>query len=119
MVLLSKVDTKKRNPLLEAELVSSFFGKCRGLMFRKKPTPLIFCSKDDEFVPLHMWFVFFSIDVLYLDKDKRIIEIKEHFRPFCTYVPRMRSRYVIELPKYSVAKFKLQVGDLLHFEEYS
>ena len=106
---------KERESLGEACLITSLLGKAKGLMFTLRPKTLIFASDREEHVPLHMWFVFYPIDVLYLDKKKRIIEVKEGFLPFTVHIPEVRSWYVVELPKGSVKKHGLEVGDLMHF----
>ena len=46
---------------------------------------------------LHMFFVFFPIDVLFLDKDKKIIEIKRNFKPFSFYKSKEKAMYVVEI----------------------
>ena len=44
-----------------------------------------------------MFFVFYKIDVLYLDENKKVIEIKKNFKPFSSYTPKNKAKYVIEL----------------------
>ena len=46
-----------------------------------------------------MFFVFFPINVLFLDKNKQIIEIKKNFRPFTTYKSKNKANYVVEISK--------------------
>ena len=98
-----------------AELCKSIFSKSFGLMFSAKPKPLIFAFDKEKIVPLHMLFVFFPIDALFLDKNKTIVEIKENFRPFQFYNPKEKSAYVIELPQETVKKKNIAVGDKLSF----
>jgi hypothetical protein len=45
-----------------------------------------------------MFFVFYPIDVLFLDRENRIVEIKRHFLPFTIYAPKKKSMTIIELP---------------------
>ena len=54
----------------------SQLSKSLGLMFRLKPKTLIFYFKKEKLVPLHMVFVFFPIDIIYLDSKKKIVEMK-------------------------------------------
>ena len=90
--------------------------KAIGLMFSKKSDKsLIFIFKKEKIVPLHMLFVFYPIDVLFLNKEKKIVEIKEHFRPFSFYSPKNKARYVIEMPEGSIRKFNLKISDSLSF----
>ena len=65
-------------------------------MFRLKPKILVFEFDKDVKESLHMMFMFFPIDVLFLDKNKKVVEIKKNFRPFTVYFPKNKYRYVIE-----------------------
>jgi uncharacterized membrane protein (UPF0127 family) len=100
-----------QHQLKNAVSCTSAWSKARGLMFSRKKT-LVFEFKQDMHVPLHMLFVFFPIDVLYLDKDKQVIEVKKDFKPFTFFTPRAKARYVVELPYRSNAK----VGDSVTFK---
>ena len=98
-----------------AELCKGAFSKSFGLMFSLKPKPLIFAFKKEKIVPLHMFFVFFQIDALFLDKNKKVVEIKESFRPFEFYNPKKKARYVVELPQGTVKKTGTKLLDKLGF----
>ena len=39
-----------------------------------------------------MFFVFFPIDVLFLDKNKKVVELKENFKPFSIYFPKNKAK---------------------------
>ncbi|MBW3003672.1 DUF192 domain-containing protein [Candidatus Woesearchaeota archaeon] len=94
------------------KICRSQFSKFLGLMFsRKKDLALVFVFGKDSIVPLHMLFVFYSIDVLFLNKDKEIIEIKSNFKPFSFYTPKKPARFVIELP----AGQEYKLGDRVLF----
>jgi uncharacterized membrane protein (UPF0127 family) len=84
-------------------------------MFSAKSKNLVFVFKKEKINPLHMLFVFYPIDVLFLDKNKKIVEIKENFRPFEFYTPKKKSKYVIELAKGAVKRSKTKVGDKIRF----
>ncbi len=86
-----------------------------GLMFAMNPKNLVFIFKKERIVPLHMFFVIFPIDVLFIDKNKKVVEIKENFRPFRSYIPKAKAKYVIELPKGAVKKSKTEIGDIISF----
>ncbi len=73
---------------------------------------LVFAFNKDTHVPLHMLFVFFPIDVLYLNKNKQVIEVKQNFKPFTFYTPKVKARYVVELPYRTHAS----VGDSVTFK---
>ena len=62
-----------------------------------------------------MFFVFYPIDVLFLDKNKIVVDIKENFKPFTFYTSKSKSVYVIELPKNSVSESKTRISDKIKF----
>ena len=72
----------------------------RGLMFtRPRDRALVFTFSAPAKVALHMWFVFYRIDVLYLDGAGRVLEIIRDFKPFSYYRPKSAASYVVELPR--------------------
>ena len=88
------------------KLCNSFFSKFKGLMFSRK-------LKDNECLILknasdiHMLFVFQSIDVIWLDKNKEVIDKKENIKPFSLLIkPKIKAHYVIELPLRKAKLFK-------------
>ena len=91
--------------------------KAIGLMFSKKivDTGLIFVFDKPIKTELHMFFVFFPIDVLFLDDSRKVIEIKENFKPFTVYFPKNKFSYVIELPYGVIKKSKTQIKDKISF----
>ncbi len=44
-----------------------------------------------------MFFVFYPIDVLLLNQNKEIVEIKHNFRPFTFWNSKEKGKYVVEL----------------------
>lgn len=86
------------------------------MMFRLRPVPLLFVCSDEEFIPLHMWFVFFPIDVIYLDSKKQIVEVIERFYPFMAHIPLTKAKYVLEVPTGTIKKNRISVGKKLSFQ---
>ncbi len=80
-----------------------------------KPKTLIFDFGKEKIIPLHMLFVFFPIDVLFLDKNKKVAEIKENFKPFSFYNPKNKARYIIELPFNTIKNSGTKSGDKISF----
>ena len=110
---------KTRNIILtkKVNFCSSAFSKFRGLMFSKeiKDKALVFVFDEEKKVSLHMFFVFYPIDVLFLDKNKKIVELKKNFKPFRTHVPNKKAKYVVELPNNTIEKTKTEVNDEIVF----
>jgi uncharacterized protein len=92
----------------------SFFRKAFGLMFtRRQPgRALVFRFAREKRVSLHMFFVFYPIDVAYLDSSHTIVELKESLRPFTVYFPRNKACYVLELPDGYSKEHRLRAGDV-------
>jgi uncharacterized membrane protein (UPF0127 family) len=111
-----KNTTRKTLLAKDAKLCKNIFSKTLGLMFSRKIRPLIFIFKKEKIIPLHMFFVFYSIDVLFLNKNKIVIEIKGNFRPFTFYTPKNKVQYIIELEKNTIKKSKTEIGDKIEFQ---
>ena len=65
-----------------------------------KPKNLIFDLKRETRIGaiIHMFFVFYPIDVYWLDKNKNIIEKRENVKPFTIAIPKNKARYIVEIP---------------------
>jgi len=81
-------------------------------MFRS-PQNLVFEFRKEQRVPLHMIFVFFPIDVVFLNKNMNIVEFKENFRPFTFFSPKKQASYVIELRSGIISSTNTKIGDKL------
>lgn len=95
----------------------SIFSKAMGLRFHRKITKSAFVFPFDvsQKVALDMFFVHFPIDVVFLDNEKNIIEIKENFKPYGFYNTKNKINIVVELPLGYVSKHKLATGKKLDF----
>ena len=71
--------------------------------------------KKESFVSLHMFFVFFKIDVLFLDKNKKVVDLKKNFLPFTIYNPKKRAMFVIELPSNTIDRTNTMLNDYISF----
>ena len=62
----------------------------------------------------------FSIDVLWLDQDMKIVHIKKNFEPSSypmSETPDVASKYVLELQGGFVDKYGIELGDTLTFPQ--
>lgn len=85
---------------IEAIICSSLFSKAKGMIFStkvEKTKPLLFVFSDEQYVPIHMFFVFFPLIVIWIDKEKRIMEFKI-LNPFSMHSPKRKSKYILEIP---------------------
>lgn len=93
-------------------LCESPLSKFIGLMFSKQKT-LIFKFDKEKLIALHMFFVFYPIDILFLNKNKTVVDKKENFRPFTFYKSKKKAMYAIELP--AIKKTNTEIGDKIEF----
>lgn len=100
--------------LANTKIVKSFIGQFMGLRF-KKQTDLIFELKKEKMITMDMLFVFYPIDLVFLNKNKIVIETKSNFRPFTFYTSKNMVNYIIELKKGSIKENKIKIGDKLSF----
>ncbi len=108
--------TSKNTISNELRFCNTILSKATGLMFsRKTNKSLIFTYDKEKKESLHMLFVFYPIDVIFLDKDKKVVEIKENFKPFTFYNPKHKAQYIIELPSGTVDASKTKVGHKISF----
>jgi len=106
-----------------AELAETDEERALGLMFRQEINQdqgMLFIFKEEGIYPFWMKNMKFSIDILWLDKEKRIIHIEENVPPCSkepcpTYSHQLPAAYVLELKAGSVAKNQLKLLDKLEF----
>ena len=86
--------------------------RTKGLMFediKQFDYALVFDFPKESKIgaSLHMVFVFFPIDVLFLDKEKNVVD-KVTLLPFTpNYTPKKAAKYVIEMPEDKAKKVKI------------
>jgi uncharacterized membrane protein (UPF0127 family) len=102
---------------ISCETVAS---KARGLMFHKKAYldehALIFIFDRLQYHGLHMFFVFYPINLLFLDENFKVVEFKKHFRPFTVYNSERKAKYVLEVSDGAIDTSKTDVGDLVSWD---
>ncbi len=106
-----------------AELARTEEERALGLMFREKINEdqgMLFIFEKGGIYPFWMKNMKFSIDILWLDKEKRIIHLEENVPPCLkepcpTYSSQLPATYVLELKAGSVAKNQLKLLDKLEF----
>lgn len=109
---------KSRSRVLakKVRFASTPFQKFRGLMFRRKPDyAMIFQSSVAGRLNLamHMFFVFFPIDAVYLRKS-RVVGIFRNVKPFTPYLsPAKESDTLVELPAGTISGENVRIGDFL------
>jgi hypothetical protein len=97
----------------DARVAKTFFQRLVGLLSRASLSTeeaLIFYNVSS----IHMFFMRFPIDVLYLDKEMKVLKIKHSLLPW-----RMSSclgaKTTIELPAGKAKESLVKIGDTLEF----
>ena len=70
----------------------------------------------DPCTSIHMFFMRFAIDALYVDQDGVVLRVVARLRPWLIGPIILRSRYVVELPAGTAAQSGTQPGDILRVE---
>ena len=56
-------------------------------------------NKESVFgASIHMLFVFYPIDVYWLDEKFAIVDKRTHLKPFCFASSKRKSKYIVEIP---------------------
>jgi hypothetical protein len=101
------------------ELADTAFKKARGLMLRRKLDKALVFLLDRETkigAAIHSYFVLFSFDIIWMDAGKRIVDMRT-VKPFrLIEVPKKAAKYFIELPKGSIKKAGVELGQKIDFD---
>jgi hypothetical protein len=97
------------------EIPETAFGRMRGLLGREGLEPgegmLI-----DRAGSVHMLFMRFPIDVVFLDRDRRVVGVRHGLRPWRVAGAR-RAVAALELPAGVAAATEIETGDVLVIED--
>jgi hypothetical protein len=94
------------------------FERARGLLFRpkiKEDQAFVFYFPKEGYWSFHMFFMTYAIDIIWLDREKRIVDMIAGFKPFEVHKPSRKARYVIEMPVGKIKKYKIREKDKLEF----
>ena len=65
---------------------------------------------------IHMFFMRFAIDVVFVDKNNAVIGLVKNIKPFMMSPYFFRSSYVIELPPGTIDASQTRLGDIVRRE---
>jgi uncharacterized membrane protein (UPF0127 family) len=113
-------ETQGERILAHVRRCTSFLCRLQGLTFRRtlgssEGLLLVGRRENRADAAIHMFFVFFPIAAVWLDKSGQVVDaqLARPFRPL--YVPRGPARDVLEGPPSLLRR--VQIGDRLRFEE--
>jgi uncharacterized membrane protein (UPF0127 family) len=127
---IAAIDTRPvtlpNGKVIQAEVMAKEQDMYRGMMFRDSLAPdhgRLFIHGQPSKVPYYMYQVRIPLDILWIDADRRIVEISANTPPCkaksptgCpTYGGHYPAQWVLELAGGVAAKNGLAVGDVLSF----
>lgn len=97
---------------LKGKMADTFFSRLMGLMNRAAlfPEEALVITRCQS---IHMFFMRFPIDVVFVDKRNCVVGVVERIQPFQLSPVFFKSSYVIELPEGAIARKKISIGDII------
>src|SRR3989344_2443257 len=109
-----RIFNKSKNTVIaqNASLADTFSTRMKGLLGRQE------LSAGEALVitkcrSIHMFFMRFAIDAIFVDNQDRVVGLVENIKPFCLSPIFLHSRYVIELKPGTIAATKTSFHDQL------
>jgi uncharacterized protein len=101
----------------KVKVADSIFGRLVGLLGRRSLQP----DSGVWIVPanaVHTIGMLFSFDLVLIDKDFKVVGLRELVRPFRVTWPERHAESVLELPAHTIFRSRTQIGDQLLIERY-
>jgi len=98
----------------EAVVADSYIRRLVGLLGKTKRWAQL--GRGLWIVPsrgIHTIGMMFPIDLIFLSKEKQVVHVEEHLRPFRISKVSLRATSVLELPPHTIYRSGTQVGDSL------
>lgn len=109
--------TKEAFLAFRVKVADTILGRLTGLLGKRSLEPncglWIFPANA-----IHTVGMLFKIDVVLIDRDFRVVGIRELMRPFRVMRPNFRAESLIELAAHTIFKSGTEVGDQLEIERY-
>ncbi len=97
---------------LRVTYLKSFKEKSIGLIGAKKIYPVSFTTRWG----IHTFGVKFPIDVLILDKDKKVVKMAQGLPPNRLFIWLPIYKNVVELPAGEIEKKRIKIGDSVNIQ---
>ena len=99
------------------KVADSVASRLIGLLGRKslKPDSGVWIVPANS---IHTIGMLFTFDLVLIDKDFKVVGVRELVRPFKITRPNFRAESVLELPAHTIFKSRTEVGDQLVIERY-
>ncbi|AHF80043.1 DUF192 domain-containing protein [Thermococcus paralvinellae] len=97
----------------KVKLADTFFKRFKGLMLTPNVNyALVFIlpAETRTNASIHMFFMFQTIDVIFLNSAKEVVDFKKA-KPWRVYIPRDAAKYIIEGPIGIIKALDVEIGD--------
>lgn len=108
--------TRERFVATNVDVADSYFRRLVGLLGKTRKWAR--AGRGLWIVPshgIHTIGMLFPIDLIFLDREKNVVHLEEHVRPFRISRVSLKSYSVLELPAHTVFRTGTCVGDQLEF----
>ena len=109
--------TKETFLALKVKVADTFIGRMVGLLGRRSLEPvcgvwIVPCNS------IHTFGMLFTIDVVFVDRDFKVVGLQELVKPFSITRPNFRAESAIELPAHTIFRSGTAIGDQFVIERY-
>src|SRR6266853_6012628 len=104
--------TKETFLAFRVTVADSILSRLIGLLGKRSLTPdsgVWICPAN----AIHTVGMLFSFDLVLIDKDFKVVGLREMIRPFRITLPEPKAESVLELPAHSIFRSRTQIGDQL------
>ena len=115
-IRLAPSRSEQKDPPLTVEVADSFWPRFKGLMLRKNlsaHTGLLITPCNS----IHMCFMRFKLDIVFLSEDMEILKITANVWPWVGMSMCLKAKSALELPAGTAAEYNLAVGEKLTVAE--
>lgn len=109
--------TKETFIAFRVKVADSIISRLIGLLGKRFLTP----DSGVWIVPanaIHTIGMMFTFDVIMVDKEFKVVGLRELIRPFRVTRPNFRAESVIEVPAHTIYRSRTEIGDQLVIERY-
>ena len=120
----SAVYFPEQDVLVDVELARDPFEWTTGLKFREhlpEGSGMLFVFPYEKSPGIWMKDVPIALDVIFISKDKQVVDFKEDFQPCLTdncetYIPKLPAKYVLEVPAGFVHENGITIDNKISFK---
>ena len=109
--------TKQTFLAFRVKVADSILGRMVGLLGKRslKPDSGVWIVPANS---VHSIGMLFRFDLILIDKDFRVVGLRELVRPFSITRPNFKAESVIELPAHTIFRSRTAIGDELVIDRY-